>query len=147
MNPIGINRVPLAAPGTEQPPNTTRVQPGETTLRQVAQRLLLLEQQLMALNPQLPNPQHLNPGQVLNVPAPGAAGSSFVSLKTAFRKADLGDPDKANRAVGAAVNQLLNDCAAANGLSKGDRSRIAAVMKNDPVIRGRILGQLKKVLN
>ncbi len=80
-------------------------------------------------------------------PAPGAPSGGFASLKADFRKADLRDPQKADKAVGAAVNELIGADESAVSLTDADRGRIAAAMRNDPAIRGKILGHLEKILD
>ena len=62
---------PTATPGPAASPIRYRVEPGDS-LRRIARRHGVTVQEILAINPQITNPNHIEVGQVIRIPQPAA---------------------------------------------------------------------------
>ena len=73
------------------------------------------------------------------------AKSALAKIESTFQKTDLSDPDRVNDMIGSAVEELLMQDF--KDLSAAAREEIAAWMKNDPLIRERLVETFKGILS
>jgi hypothetical protein len=80
-------------------------------------------------------------------PAGETSVSGPAKVRAEFRRSDLTDPVKADRMVKLSVNELVGSDPSASKLSGPQRQKLAEWMEQDPVLRGKILNYLEKVLD
>jgi hypothetical protein len=106
---------PYSYSGVDSSEETTLVQVGETSLAQVAQRLQLDANDLLAANPRIANPNSLTPGQEIRKPGT-AKGDLSTKVDTTGSSNDAGSRDLTTNASkqmessidSAAMRTLLN---------------------------------------
>jgi|SRR5215471_11800688 len=82
---------------------------------------------------------------------PGAASGTeqpFQAISTEFRRADLQDPAKVDQALSRCSGELLQSSLERTGTtaSPADTANLTEFLKDDPVIRGKLLSYLERVL-
>jgi hypothetical protein len=78
-------------------------------------------------------------------PDEAIAKSALAKIESAFTKTDLTDPDKVNQMIGHAVDELLAQDF--KNLSACEREEIAAWMRNDPLLREKLLKAFEGTLS
>ena len=86
-----------------------------------------------------------------NASQPGTAAGTEQTLKaisTEFHRADLQDPAKVDQALSRCSGELLQSSLERTGatVSPADTASLTEFLKDDPVIRGKLLNYLERVL-
>ena len=75
-------------------------------------------------------------------------GNALKSITADFRKTDLQDPAKVNQMLSRCSGELLQNAVERTGgkISPIDTANLTEFLQNDPVIRGKLLNYLERVL-
>jgi hypothetical protein len=73
---------------------------------------------------------------------------AFQSIKAEFHKTDLQDPAKVDQIISRCSGELLQTALERTGgkISPADTANLTEFLQNDPVIRGKLLNYLERVL-
>jgi len=88
-----------------------------------------------------------------NTTRPGAtgvpeAGQALKSITAEFHKADLQDPAKVDQILSRCTGELVQSALTRTDgkISKADTANLTEWLQNDPVVRGKLLNYLERVL-
>jgi hypothetical protein len=87
--------------------------------------------------------------QAARLQEPGAGTvQPFQSITSGFHKADLQDPAKVDQMISGCTGELLQSALERTGAkaSPADTANLSSFMQNDPVIHGKLLNYLQRVL-
>jgi hypothetical protein len=75
-------------------------------------------------------------------------GQAFKSITAEFHKADLQDPAKVDQMISRCSGELLQSALGRTGgkVSPADSANLTEFLQSDPVIRGKLLNYLERVL-